>query len=96
MLGLELVLRNIVVAKGCVVADCNLRNGRRYVSADDRKVFNAMPKKRLRRATLQEAEAECHPDTLHAKLLLCNAAVALKIQMYKLVTKHCGNVKLGT
>ena len=77
ILGQELVLRNIVAAKGCVVADCNLRNGRRYVSADGRKVLNSKPKKRQRKATLQEAEAECHPDALHAKLLLCNASVAL-------------------
>ena len=76
ILGLELVLRrNVVAANGCVVADCNLRNGRRYVLADDRKVLNAKPTKRQRKATLQEAE--CLPDALHAKLLLCNAAVAL-------------------
>ena len=77
ILGLELILRNIVAAKGCVVPDCNLRNGRRYVSADDRKVLNAKPKKRQRKSTLQEAEAKCHSDALHAKLLLCNAALAL-------------------
>ena len=70
ILGLEQVLRSIVATKGCVIADCILRNGRRYVSADDRKVLNAKPKKRQSKGTLQEAEAECHPDALHAAVAL--------------------------
>ena len=53
-----------------------MRNGMSYLSADDKKVLNIKPKKRERKATLQEAETECHPDTLYAILLLCNAAVA--------------------
>ena len=66
VMALPHVLR-IVAAEGCVVADNDLRSGKRYVSVDNRKELKNKPLKRQRKATLAATESACHCDALEAK-----------------------------
>jgi hypothetical protein len=70
ILAFPRILRLIINAKGCVVADDQLRSGRRYVAVDERSELKHKPRDRQRKATISKAARVCHPDAEGAKVLI--------------------------
>lgn len=70
ILAFPRVLRLIINAKGCVVADDQLRSGRRYVAVDERSELKHKPRDRQRKSTISKSARVCHPDAEGAKILL--------------------------
>jgi hypothetical protein len=70
VLAFPRVLRVIINAKGCVVADDQLRSGRRYVAVDERSELKHKPRDSQRKSTIRKSARVCHPDAEGAKILL--------------------------
>jgi hypothetical protein len=70
ILAFPRVLRLIISAKGCVVADDQLRSGRRYIAVDERSELKHKPRDSQRKATISKSARVCHQDAEQAKILL--------------------------
>ena len=70
ILAFPRILRSIINAKGCVVADDQLRSGRRYVAVDKRSELKHKPRDRQTKSSISKSARVCHPDADGAKILL--------------------------
>jgi hypothetical protein len=59
VLAFPRVLRVIIYAKGCVVADDQLRSGRRYVAVDERSELKHKPRDSQRKSTILGSQQGC-------------------------------------
>jgi hypothetical protein len=63
-------MRLIISAEGCVVADDQLRSGRRYVAVDERSELKHKPRDSQRKSIIIKSARVRHPDAEGAKILL--------------------------
>ena len=77
ILAFPRILRLIINAKGCVVADDQLRSSKRYVAVRNRSELKYKPRDSQRKATISKAARVCHPDAEGAKVLILTTNITM-------------------